>query len=266
MNHMAAIDESTGGNRYLLIHCGSRSLGVKVAEHYTDKALNAMEARKDDAYQMYKDEIADLREQGRTSEINVVIEEMKCALQKFENKDFAYVSGEDMADYLNDVHEVVQWTRLNHDAIFRKVADSMEWDLEEYGLVNTCVHNYVDIYDRVIRKGSISAHDGQLGIIPLNMRDGTLVVRGLGNEDWNCSLPHGAGRLMSRSEARKNIDLDEYVDSMKDVYSTTVNFGSLDEAPMAYNDCREIIEAIQPNAVIVDHLREIYNYKDDTKI
>lgn len=266
MNHMAAIDESTCGNRYLLIHCGSRSLGMKVAEHYTEKALKAMRDRKDDAYQMYKDEIADLREQGRTSEISGVIEEMKSVLSKFEEEDFAYVSGEDMADYLNDVHEVEQWTRLNHDAIFRNVADGMGWDLEEYGLVNTCVHNYVDVYNQVIRKGAISAYEGQLGIIPLNMRDGTLIVRGLGNEDWNCSLPHGAGRLMSRSEARKSIELDEYVDSMKDVYSTTVNAGSLDEAPMAYNDYQEIIEAIQPNAVIVDHLREVYNYKDDTKI
>lgn len=223
-NHMIAVDEHLDHTRKeLLIHCGSRSLGVKVADHYTKVAMET---------------------HGSEGE-------------------YAYVSGQDMEDYLHDMDVVKWWTKLNHDAIYENVASRMGWAWRT--LNRTCVHNYVDTEDRVIRKGAISAHSGELGIIPLNMRDGVLVVKGRGDDDWNRSLPHGAGRVMSRHEARKNIGLDEYVGTMRGVYSSTVNEGSIDEAPMAYNDWEAIARAIEPNALVVDKLLELYNFKDDSK-
>ena len=261
MNHCLAIDVDDNGNAYLLVHCGSRSLGVIMADYYQDVAKKAGEARVKELHDRYIQLMRELRDPDATKN-NDTVRELLAEI----DKDYVYLEGDDCSDYLRDMMSLKTWSLLNHHCIYYMICDGMGWD---YGNLNrictTCVHNYISLDDNVIRKGAISAHEGEIGIIPLNMRDGTLLVKGKGNPDWNYSLPHGAGRLMSRAEARKNITLDEYEDSMKDVYSTTVNIGSIDEAPMVYKDHKEIIDAIKPNAEILCHLREVYNYKDDTK-
>lgn len=261
MNHCLAIDVDDDGNAYLLVHCGSRSLGVLMADYYQDIAKKAGEARVKEFRYRYALLMRELRDPN-AAENNEIVRELLAEI----DKDHVYLDGEDCNDYLSDMMWLQLWSRLNHHCIYYMICDGMGWN---YGNMNdistTCVHNYASVSEGIIRKGAISAHCGEIGIIPLNMRDGTLLVKGKGNPDWNYSLPHGAGRLMSRAEARKNITLDEYEDAMKDVYSTTVNIGSIDEAPMVYKDYKEIIDAIKPNAEILCHLREIYNYKDDTK-
>ena len=260
-NHCLAVDVDDNGNAYLLVHCGSRSLGVLMADYYQDIAKKAGEARVKELRDRYVQLMRELRDPN-AAENNETVRELLAEI----DKDHVYLDGEDCNDYLSDMMKLELWSLFNHHCIYYMICDGMGWD---YGNMNdistTCVHNYASVSEGIIRKGAISAHYGEIGIIPLNMRDGTLLVKGKGNPDWNYSLPHGAGRLMSRAEARKNITLDEYEDSMKDVYSTTVNIGSIDEAPMVYKDYKEIIDAIKPNAEILCHLREVYNYKDDTK-
>lgn len=125
----------------------------------------------------------------------------------------------------------------------------------------TCIHNYVDVDHSIIRKGAIEGYAGQLGLIPLNMRDGILIVEAKGNEDWNCSLPHGAGRLMSRGEARRSLSLSDFQNEMRGIYSSSVVAETIDEAPMAYKDAEAIIEAIKPNAKIISHMKPVWNFK-----
>lgn len=125
----------------------------------------------------------------------------------------------------------------------------------------TCIHNYVDVDHNIIRKGAIEGYAGQRGLIPLNMRDGILIVEAKGNEDWNCSLPHGAGRLMSRGEARRSLSLSDFQNEMRGIYSSSVVAETIDEAPMAYKDAEAIIEAIKPNAKIISHMKPVWNFK-----
>lgn len=260
-NHTCAVDVDDNGNAYLLVHCGSRSLGVLMADYYHDIAKKAGEARVKELRNRYHQLMRELRDPN-AAENNETVRELLAEI----DKDHVYLDGEDCNDYLSDMLKLELWSLLNHHCIYYMICDGMGWD---YGNMNeistTCVHNYASVSEGIIRKGAISAHYGEIGIIPLNMRDGTLLVKGKGNPDWNYSLPHGAGRLMSRAEARKNVSLDEYEESMKDVYSTTVNIGSIDEAPMVYKNYKDIIDAIEPNAEILCHLREVYNYKDDTQ-
>lgn len=225
-NHYIELDKDERGNVWLSVHCGSRNLGKQVAEYYQAKAITARDAR------LVKMWVAD---------------------------DLCYIEGQDLEDYLNDMKLCNEWSFRNHMAIYDAIA-------EEFGLPATCdyitcIHNYVDVDNKLIRKGAISANAGEYGIIPLNMRDGLLVVQGRGNEDWNNSLPHGAGRILSRGAAKKELDLLEFENTMEGIYSTSIGFSTLDEAPMAYKPADEIIAAIGDNARIVGHLMPIYNFK-----
>lgn len=264
-NHACALDVASDGSAYLMVHCGSRSLGVVACEHHQAIAEHHVAEVVDGRRREVYDEVKSLAKSGRHDEIEALINRLSDEMATYDDKTLAYLEGAEMEDYLHDMRVCERWTKANHDAIYTTIANAMGWETPaDDALFQTCVHNYVDVEDGIIRKGAISGEKGEIGIIPLNMRDGVLLVEALGNEDWNRSLPHGAGRQMSRSEARRNIDLDEYVETMKGVYSTTVNAGSIDEAPMAYKPWEEIAKAIKPNAVVIDHLREVYNYKDDT--
>ena len=264
-NHCLSIDESADGRRYMLVHCGSRSLGKLCCDYYQSIAESRMKDRQDDIRWDYKRVIKDLRDSGETRLIPQTLDEMNIEIDRYKDTEYAYLDGEDMRDYLHDMEIINRWVLRNHNSIYSNIS-SVYYNLTgvDFGPaeVLTCHHNYVDTEHRVIRKGAISAYDGEYGIIPLNMKDGTLIVRGIGDKDTLCSLPHGAGRAMSRSEARKSITLEEYQDAMKGVYSTTVLEGSIDEAPMAYKPAQDIIDAISGHCEIIEHLREVYNYKD----
>ena len=255
-NHYIELDKDEMGNVWLSIHCGSRNLGKQVAEYYQAKAIAARDAR---LVKMRKDRSWDILDIAKEDREAFVKETQKITQKMWLADDLCYIEGQDLEDYLNDMKLCNEWSFRNHMAIYDAIA-------EEFGLPTTCdyitcIHNYVDVDNKLIRKGAISANAGEYGIVPLNMRDGLLIVQGRGNEDWNNSLPHGAGRILSRGAAKKELDLLEFENTMEGIYSTSIGFSTLDEAPMAYKPADEIIAAIGDNARIVGHLMPIYNFK-----
>ena len=256
-NHYIAV-EGNDENKYLAIHCGSRNLGLRVANYYQDKAIAARDARKKEIYDCYEQMIAEKREKGYFDAIQQLIEIRKTEIAAEPIDDLCYIEGQDMDDYLHDMDMLRQWSYLNHVTISQVIAQNCDW---EYSAEISSIHNYVDTEHKIIRKGAISAYEGELGIIPLNMRDGSLIVEGKGNEKWNCSLPHGAGRILSRSEARRTLDLVDYEKSMEGIYTTSVCSSTIDEAPDAYKPAELIEQAIEDNAEIIEHIYPIYNFK-----
>lgn len=243
---------------YLGIHCGSRNLGLRVANYYQDKAIAARDARKKEIYDRYEQMITEKREKGCFDAIQQLIEIRKTEIAAEPIDDLCYIEGQDMDDYLHDMDMLRQWSYLNHVTISQVIAQNCGWD---YSAEISSIHNYVDTEHKIIRKGAISAYEGELGIIPLNMRDGSLIIEGKGNKNWNCSLPHGAGRILSRSEARRTLDLADYEKSMEGIYTTSVCSSTIDEAPDAYKPAELIEQAIGDNAEIIEHIYPIYNFK-----
>lgn len=256
-NHYIAV-EGNDENKYLAIHCGSRNLGLRVANYYQDKAIAARDARKKEIYDRYEQMITEKREKGYFNAIQQLIEIRKTEIAAEPIDDLCYIEGQDMDDYLHDMDMLRQWSYLNHVTISQVIAQNCGWD---YSAEISSIHNYVDTEYKIIRKGAISAYGGELGIIPLNMRDGSLIVEGKGNKNWNCSLPHGAGRILSRSEARRTLDLADYEKSMEGIYTTSVCSSTIDEAPDAYKPAELIEQAIGDNAEIIEHIYPIYNFK-----
>lgn len=266
-NHFISVetDEASEKN-YLIIHCGSRNLGVKVAEHYQKLAVEDFEDKSANAEKILRDNMKQYVESHSDRKayqtfLDAIKQERD--FRKKYNKDLCHISDDVLVDYINDVAVCGEWVVKNHSLIFDTIASRMGW---ERNLLVMSHHNYVehnkdDMRTGIIRKGAIDANEGVLGIIPLNMRDGSLIVRGKGNEDWNCSAPHGAGRIMSRSVARKTLDVDEYRRSMDGIYTSSVCSETLDEAPFAYKNADAIAEAIAPTADIIAHLVPKYNFK-----
>lgn len=243
---------------YLGIHCGSRNLGLRVANYYQELAIAARDTRKKEIYDRYEQMIAEKREKGYFDAIQQLIEIRKTEIAAEPIDDLCYIEGQDMEDYLHDMDMLRKWSYLNHCTIASFIAMETGWMYPE-GI--SSIHNYVDTEHKIIRKGAIAAYEGELGIIPLNMRDGSLIVRGKGNPDWNCSLPHGAGRILSRGEARRTLDLVDYEKSMEGIYTTSVCSSTIDEAPDAYKPAELIEQAIGDNAEIIEHIYPIYNFK-----
>lgn len=256
-NHYIAV-EGNNENKYLAVHCGSRNLGLRVANYYQDKAIAARDVRKKEIYDRYEQMIAEKREKGYFDAIQQLIEIRNTEIAAEPIDDLCYIEGQDMDDYLHDMDMLRQWSYLNHVTISQVIAQNCGW---EYSAEISSIHNYVDTEHKIIRKGAISAYEGKFGIIPLNMRDGSLIVEGKGNENWNCSLPHGAGRILSRSEARRTLDLADYEQSMQGIYTTSVCASTIDEAPDAYKPAELIERAIVDNAEIIEHIYPIYNFK-----
>lgn len=256
-NHYIAV-EGNDENKYLAVHCGSRNLGLRVANYYQERAIAARDARKKEIYDRYEQMIAEKREKGYFDAIQQLIEIRKTKIAAEPIDDLCYIEGQDMDDYLHDMDMLRQWSYLNHVTISQVIAQNCGW---EYSAEISSIHNYVDTEHKIIRKGAISAYEGEFGIIPLNMRDGSLIVEGKGNENWNCSLPHGAGRILSRSEARRTLDLADYEKSMEGIYTTSVCSSTIDEAPDAYKPAKLIEQAIGDNAEIIEHIYPIYNFK-----
>ena len=259
-NHFIEIDEASDGTKYLIIHSGSRNLGKQVAEIYQRLAIRLNRGYGD--YLEKRDEIIrTYKEQGRKSEIQAALKQLHWEVYESETsmpEDLCYLTGKYLDDYLHDVEICQAFARRNRE----KMAEII---LERTGM--TCheafhtIHNYIDTREMILRKGAIAAYLGEKVLIPINMRDGSVLAVGKGNPEWNFSAPHGAGRLMSRTKAKNSLSLDEYRRTMEGIYTTSVNEDTLDEAPMAYKSLEDIIDVIREAVDIIDVMRPIYNFK-----
>lgn len=254
-NHFIEADKDDEGNIYLVVHSGSRHLGLEVASYYQRAGYHVLNKS---STQDEQNLIAQLKEKGREKEIEKAIKKLKNTKQTNIPKHLAYVSGELFAQYVHDMRIVQQFAELNRQAMMDEIIKGMGLHVAEQF---TTIHNYIDVDRMILRKGAVSAQKGERLLIPINMRDGSLICVGKGNEDWNCSAPHGAGRLMSRSAAKQQFTVSEFKKQMKDVYTTSVGSSTLDECPMAYKNMRDIVENIADTADIVKIIKPIYNFK-----
>ena len=260
-NHFIELDKDDDNNVYLVIHTGSRNLGKQVADIYQAKAIKHLTAGADEFEQTIKRTIEEYKAAGRRAELQNVIKNMRREHQKAEPSlpaELCYVEGEGREQYLHDMRLCQRWAVLN-----RKLISLLLLRFFPYVEVKEefeSVHNYISD-DNIIRKGSISAAEGERCIIPLNMRDGSLLCTGKGNPDWNCSAPHGAGRVLSRSQAYEKITMEDFEASMQGIYSESVNDFTRDESPMVYKPAEEIIANIGDTVTIDTIIRPIFNFK-----
>ena len=286
-NHFIEVDVDEDGNKYLVIHTGSRNLGKQVAEYYQNLAIELCSG-KEEMFKRKEEIIKTYKEQGRKSEIQKALKELEAEYKQ--NKpnlpnELCYLTGKYREMYLHDMEICQRYASINRVEIAQKILQEMfpnplyKGDIETIDLgyrYNTMViqnkigidfklfetiHNYISFENNIVRKGAIRANKGERVIIPINMRDGSIIAVGKGNEDWNNSAPHGAGRLMSRHKAKEMFKLEEFKESMKDVYSTSVLEETIDEAPFAYKPMQEIIDNIQDTVEIEKIIKPIYNFK-----
>ena len=259
-NHFIEIDEAADGTKYLVIHSGSRNLGKQVAEFYQQLAID-LHSGKEEYFRMRDEIIRTYKEQGRRTEIQEALIAFK---NEYEAKnpdapeDLCWLYGEYLMDYLHDVEICQRFARLNREKMAEIILERTGMTAED---AFHTIHNYIDTDEMILRKGAIAAHEGEKVLIPINMRDGSVLAIGKGNPDWNYSSPHGAGRVMSRARAKESIDLDEYRESMAGIYTTSVNEQTLDEAPMAYKALDDIIDVINESVDVIEVLRPIFNFK-----
>ena len=254
-NHFIEVDRGENGDLYLVIHSGSRHLGTQVCKYYQDQGRFAMWGG---ARHQVDALIAEYRAAGRWQEIQPAIEELRKEHAIPIPKDLAYVEGKLFEDYIHDMRLTQRFAVLNRKAMTDVILRGMGLTrVEEF----TTIHNYIDTRHRILRKGSVSAQKGERLLIPINMRDGALICVGRGNPEWNCSAPHGAGRLLSRTAAQNTLTVAEFQRQMAGVYTTCVSQGTLDESPMAYKGIDAILSQIGPTAEILRRIRPVYNYK-----
>ena len=248
-NHFIEVDVDNIGRKYLVIHSGSRNLGVRVCSHYQQLAVEEC----DNSFER-NNIIAALKAFGRQDEIEDTLRQLKPV-----PKDMAYISGPTLGNYFSAMRMCQMYAEINRRLMAQTIVKGL--GIKVSGDSFTTVHNYIDTFGGIIRKGAVSAKKGEPLIIPLNMRDGSLLCTGKGNNDWLQSAPHGAGRLMSRSAAKKQLSMEEYRQQMHDIYSTSVCESTIDEAPMAYKSAEEIEELIGDTVNIVKRIKPIYNFK-----
>lgn len=257
-NHFIEADKDDEGNLYIVVHSGSRHAGLEIAEYYQEMAWNQLnQETKADLDAM----IAELKATGRQSEIEEKRIEMNAQIKTAIPKDLAYVSGYLFDDYINDMKIMQHFAALNRKAMIDTISIGLRIKKEDLIEQFTTIHNYIDIENMILRKGAVRAKKGEKLLIPINMRDGSLVCIGKGNEDWNCSAPHGAGRVMSRMKAKRQLRMEEFKAQMSGIYSTTVSKETLDEAPMAYKTMDDIVNNINPTAHIEKIIKPIFNFK-----
>ena len=256
-NHFIEIDIDPSGNYWLVVHTGSRSLGTGVAGHYQNIALQKCVTQANEAAKRAGEQlVGEYKAQGRQKEIRAALEALPKQVPT--SMDYNYVEGEDLEDYLHDMSITQDYALANHKAIKDIICQHMGWEVESQVITT---HNYIDLKNRILRKGAVSAQKDQMLLIPLNMRDGTLACVGKGNPDWNFSAPHGAGRLMSRSAAMKKLSMAQFEESMTGISSTSISKETLDEAPMAYKPFEEIMSYIEPTVDICFRMLPVYNFK-----
>ena len=263
-NHFIEIDVDDEGNKYLVIHTGSRNLGKQVCEIYQRKAIE--NCSRTAYYDKFLKELVRIcKESGNAEVIPSAVKAVRTA-EKMETipDDLCYVDGELMNDYLHDMEICQSWAMRNRSTIATIIWENAIWDgklPKNRHLGFHTMHNYLDTENMIVRKGAISAQKDEMVLIPMNMRDGSLLCIGKGNEDWNCSAPHGAGRIMSRAMAKKTLDMDDYKASMNGIFTTSVSTDTIDEAPMVYKPMDEIISKIGDTVDIVKIIKPIYNFK-----
>lgn len=255
-NHFIEIDVDDEGNKYLVIHTGSRNLGTQVANIYQKMAIesckNAGEAEKEEISNKLKLE----------NKQDLIPDALKEISKKYAHKtkilqQLCYLEGYEMELYMHDMRLTQEFARKNREIIADKILKFL--NVNQFDSFET-IHNFIDEFN-IVRKGSVPAYKGQKIIIPMNMRDGSLICVGLGNEEWNCSAPHGAGRIMSRSKAKETLSLDKFKKNMQGIFTTTATLSTIDESPDAYKPMAEIIEAIKPTCEIIKIIKPVYNFK-----
>ena len=259
-NHFIEVDTDSNGNKYLVIHSGSRNIGKQVAEIYQQMAIDDISGKSN-----FKEEseklIAEYKKNGKEREISNAIKELKQSYKKDGlkiPKDLSYLVGEHREMYLHDMKLCQEFADTNRKTMRNIICIHMGWKIEE---TFQTIHNYIEHDTNIVRKGAISARKGEKLLIPINMRDGCIIGIGKGNTDWNQSAPHGAGRIMSRSRAKEEISIEEFEKSMQGIYTTSVNQSTIDESPMAYKSMEEILENIKDTVEIEKIVKPIYNFK-----
>lgn len=261
-NHFIEIDVDDEGDYYLIVHTGSRNLGKQVADYYQNLAVELMSG-KDELYAKQAKLIEEYKAQGRYKEIQSAIKELHHQFNPNPlniPKELCYLVGEYREQYLHDMEICQNFAEMNRKQIASTIMKEMGWYTKD---VWETVHNYIELETNMVRKGAISAKTGERVLIPMNMRDGCIIGIGKGNEDWNYSAPHGAGRIMSRSKAREQVSLEEFKSSMQGIYTTSVSKSTIDESPMAYKPMAEIIENIKDTVEIEKIIKPVYNFKAD---
>lgn len=257
-NHFIEIDQAEDGTKYLVIHTGSRNLGKQVAEIYQQLAIDLNKGK--ETYFQQRDEIIrTYKEQGRRKEIQAALQAIAWEQRKTTMpEDLCYLYGSFLEDYLFDVEICQSFARRNRERIAEVLLERTGMSAGE---AFHTIHNYIDTDEMILRKGAIAAHKNEKVLIPINMRDGSVLAVGKGNPEWNYSAPHGAGRLMSRTRAKNSLSMEEYKTEMKGIYTTSVNEATLDEAPMAYKALEDIIGVIRESVDVIEVLKPIYNFK-----
>ena len=254
-NHFIEADKGEDGSIYIVIHSGSRHLGVETAKFYQNEAYRRLNKSSDkEAAEL----IARLKAEGREKQIQSELKKLANTKTTDVPKHLAYCEGELFEQYIHDMKIVQKFAMLNRQAMMDEIIKGMHLHVEEQF---TTIHNYIDTDTMILRKGAVSAQAGEKLIIPINMRDGSLICTGKGNGDWNCSAPHGAGRLMSRSQAKQSFTVSEFKKQMAGIYTTSVNAQTLDECPMAYKSMEDIVDNIGDTVEINEVITPIYNFK-----
>jgi RNA-splicing ligase RtcB len=262
-NHFIEVDKDENDDLYLVIHSGSRNMGLQIAKHYQDRAFDYHNGINDDFEKAKLQLIEEYKTAGKRAQIQNALDVLKKQFRKESavDKDFCYVEGLHLNDYLHDMGIAQRYAALNREVMAKRIVeeclDLKIDDLESF----TTIHNYIDLDNLILRKGAVSAQQGEILIIPINMRDGSLICKGKGNPDWNFSAPHGAGRLMSRTVAKENLSMEEFKNSMSHIYTTSVRQSTLDEAPLAYKPMQEIIDNIGDTVDILKIIKPLYNFK-----
>ena len=259
-NHFIEIDRASDGTFYLVIHTGSRNLGKQVAEIYQHLAIDLAKG-KDKFFEQKENIIAVYKSLGRKKEIQSKLKELEKEYrgkQASMPEDLCYVYGKYFHQYLHDMELCQEFARRNRELIAKILLGKASISYSE---AFHTTHNYIDVEELIIRKGAIAAHKDEKVLIPINMRDGSVLAVGKGNADWNFSAPHGAGRIMSRSEAKEQLNMDEYKNSMAGIYTTSISEGTLDESPQAYKSLDDIIDVIGDTVDVIDVMKPVYNFK-----
>lgn len=258
-NHFIEIEQSISGDYYLVIHSGSRNLGKQVAEIYQRRAINLH--RGWDEYILRRQEIIkEYKELGKSKEINHALEELKKGYGILDiPEDLCWLYGEALTDYLHDIEICQKYAMRNRELIASMIMEKAS--LTEIDSFHT-IHNYIDINEMILRKGAIRAVKGEKVLIPMNMKDGSILGIGKGNREWNYSAPHGAGRILSCKQAKEMLDIKEYKKSMEGIYTTSISLDTLDEAPQAYKSVEDILDVVGETVDVIEVLKSVYNYKE----
>ena len=259
-NHFIEVDQANDGTYYLVIHSGSRNLGKQVAEIYQQIAIDLHSGK--EQYYIDRDRIIEeYKAAGKRKEIEGELKKLK---KEYEDNallipaDICWLYGKFLDDYLHDVKICQAFAKRSRERMAEIILDRT--GMEAVESFHT-IHNYIDTDEMILRKGAIAAHEGEKVLIPINMRDGSVIAVGRGCKDWNYSAPHGAGRIMSRSKAKDSLSMDEYKETMKGIYTTSVNESTLDEAPMAYKSLEDIIDVIRDSVDIIEVMKPVFNFK-----